>query len=187
METNKLCQCCKKRHAARAHEEKSANGVVWEFYCLDCYARILLDEVGTKGESLDACPYCGMTAAEVCAGKLVGCAHCYKTLQETVYPMIYKMQGKKAHRGKTPPLDSEFCDPYDYEDTVGAEYRAKAIAQARYERQCRELEIIIKKLKAEGNFEDAKCYEEKLTVMRNRSAVEEDFVWRTRLSLSKQP
>ena len=45
---------------------------------------------------------------------------------------------------------------------------------------------LAKKLKAEGNFEDAKSYEEKLTAMRNRAAVEEDFVWRTRPNLSKQ-
>ena len=100
--------------------------------------------------------------------------------------MIYKMQGKKAHNGKHPPLEGNYGDPYDYEDTVSAEYRAKAIAQARYERQCRELQIIIKKLKSEGNFEDAKNYEEKLTAMKNRSAIEEDFVWRTRQNLSKQ-
>ena len=100
--------------------------------------------------------------------------------------MIYKMQGEKAHRGKTPPLDGDYGDPYDYEDTVGAEYRAKAIAQARYERQCRELTIIIEKLKAEGNFEDAKSYAEKLAAIKSRAAIEEDFVWRTRPNLSKQ-
>ena len=34
---------------------------------------------------------------------------------------------------------------------------------------------------------DAKSYEEKLTAMRNRATIEEDFVWRTRPNLSKQP
>ena len=187
METNKLCQHCKKRHAARVHEERGKSGVVWEYYCLDCYSRLLLDEIGSNGgESLSQCPYCGMTAEAAIQGKLVGCAHCYRTMQQAVYPMIHNMQGKKAHKGKIPPLDSEYGDPYDYEDTVGAEYHAKAIAQARYERQCRELEIIIKKLKAEENFEGAKSYEEKLTAMKNRSAIEEDFVWRTRRILSKK-
>ena len=186
MEEKNLCQCCKKRHIARTHTEKTKNGSTVEFYCLDCYSRLFLDEVDPQGVGADVCPYCGMTAKEAQAGKLVGCAHCYQTMKEAVYPMIYKMQGEKAHRGKTPPLDGDYGDPYDYEDTVSAEYRAKAITQARYERQCRELQIIIGKLKAEGNFEDAKSYEEKLTAMKNRSAIEEDFVWRKRRNLSKQ-
>lgn len=186
MESQKFCQCCQKGHIARTHTEKRKNGTVVEFYCLDCYSRLFLyDEEDGLG-SAEMCPYCGMTAKEALTGKLVGCAHCYQTMKSAVYPMIYKMQGEKAHKGKLPPLDGDYGDPYDYEDTVGAEYRAKAMAQARYERQCRELTIIIKKLKAEGNFEDAKGYEEKLTAMRNKATIEEDFVWRTRQNLSKQ-
>ena len=186
MERNKLCQCCNQRHAARVHEEKGKNGSVWEYYCLDCYTRIFLDEIDGE-DVLSVCPYCGMSASAIASSKLVGCAHCYQTLQSMVYPMVYKMQGKKGHKGKTPPLDTELCDLYDFENGMSAEYREKAVAQARYERQCRELEIIIKKLKAEGNFEDAKSYAEKLAAMKNRSAIEEDFVWRTRPNLSKQP
>jgi protein-arginine kinase activator protein McsA len=184
VEERKFCQSCKKRHIARTYTEKGKSGSL-EFYCLDCYSRLFLDEMDANN-SASSCPYCGMTAKEAQAGKLVGCAHCYQTMQEAVYPMIYKMQGERAHKGKTPPLDGDYGDLYDYEDTVGAEYRAKAIMQARYERQCRELRIIIQKLKSEGNFEGAKSYEEKLTAMRNRSAIEEDFVWRTRWNLSKQ-
>ena len=177
MEGNRLCQHCQKRHAAKTYAEKIENQTVWSYYCLDCYSHIFLDEVG---ESLSRCPYCGMTAEEVQKGKLVGCTHCYQSMQATLYPMIYNMQGQKAHRGKQPPLESEYGDPYDYEDTVGAEYRAKAMAQARYERQCRELEIIIAKLTAEERLEDVKGYREKLLAMKNRCAIEEDFVWRTR-------
>ena len=58
--------------------------------------------------------------------------------------------------------------------------------QARYEKQCNELELIINKLKAEGNYADAKGYADKLSVMKSKQAVEEEFVWRTRLNLSKQ-
>ena len=39
---------------------------------------------------------------------------------------------------------------------------------------------------AEGDFEAAKCYEEKRIAMKTREAIEEDFVWRTRRTLSKQ-
>ena len=185
MEEKKFCQCCQKGHVARTYTEKGRQGGV-EFYCLDCYSRLFLDEIDLSVEDVEVCPYCGMTAKEAKEGKLVGCAHCYVTLQSAVYPMIYKMQGEKAHKGKTPPLEGDYGDPYDYEDIVGAEYRAKAVAQARYERQCRELTIIIEKLKAEGDFEGAKSYQEKLTAMKNKAAIEEDFVWRTRPNLSKQ-
>lgn len=186
MEERKFCQSCKKRHIARTYTEKGKNGSSVEFYCLDCYSRLFLDEVDFAFDSASVCPYCGMTAKEAQAGKLVGCAHCYQTMQAAVYPMIYKMQGERAHTGKTPPLDGNYADWYDYENTLGAEYREKAVAKARYERQCRELTIIIAKLKAEGKFEDAKSYQEKLSAMKSRGAIEENFVWRTRPNLSKK-
>ncbi len=179
----RLCQCCKRNHAARSYEGENKER---EFYCLECYARLFLEGGEEEESSLSECPYCGMSLAEAKTGKLVGCAHCYASMQAGLYPMIRKMQGERAHRGKTPPLEGSYSAPYDFEDTVGAEYRAKAVERARFERQCRELQIIIKKLKAEGNFEDAKGYDEKLTAMKNRSAIEEDFVWRTRRSSSKQ-
>lgn len=184
MEERKLCQCCKKRHIARTYTEKGKSGSL-EFYCLDCYSRLFLDEVDFA-DGASVCPYCGMTAKEAQAGKLVGCAHCYQTMRSGVYPMIYKMQGERAHTGKTPPLDGDYADGYDDENPLRVEYREKAVAQARYERQCRELTIIIAKLKAEKKFEDAKSYEEKLSAMRSRGAIEEDFVWRTRPTLSKK-
>lgn len=186
MEEKKLCQHCQKRHIARTYIEKGVENSKMEFYCLDCYSRLFLDKTMADEESAEACPYCGMTAKEAQSGKIVGCAHCYQTMQAAVYPMIFKMQGERAHKGKTPPLDGDYGDPYDYEDIVGAEYRAKATAQARYERQCEELRIIIEKLVAEGDFEAAKCYEEKRIAMKTREAIEEDFVWRTRRTLSKQ-
>ena len=186
MEERKLCQCCKKRHVVKTHTERGKNGVAVELYCLDCYSRLFLDEVDLA-DSASICPYCGISAKEAQAGKLVGCAHCYATMQAAVYPMIYKMQGERAHKGKTPPLDGFYGGIYDDENTFGVEYRERAVAQARYERQCRELTIIIERLKSEKKFEDAKSYEEKLSAMKKRGAIEEDFVWRTRPNLSKQP
>ena len=65
-------------------------------------------------------------------------------------------------------------------------FRAQAVALARFERQCNELEVIISKLKAENNFEDAKGYADKLSSMRSKSSIEEEFVWRTRPNSSKR-
>ncbi len=175
MEEKKLCQCCKKNHVARSYQREENNQGSWEFYCLECYSRLFLDDAST---ALTDCPFCGTQLSEVAASKIVGCAHCYAYMQEGLFPIIRSMQGGKAHRGKIPPLDGKYGDLYDFDDAFGAEYRAKAVAQARFERQSRELEIIIKSLKAEGKIEDAKGYEEKLTAMKNRGAIEEDFVWR---------
>ncbi len=179
MGENRLCQCCKKNHAARTREGKKG----LEFYCLECYSRLFVGEGDGKEEhAFLSCPYCGTTLAEVQKTKLVGCAHCYETMQAGLFPLVQKMQGGRAHEGKTPPLDGE----YDPTDPLDLEYRARAIAKTRYQKQLRELEIIIHKLKAEGNISDAKDYEEKLVIMKNRGAIEEDFVWRTRRNLSKQ-
>ncbi len=181
MEENKLCQCCRKNQAVRVYEEEGRR----EFYCLSCYSKQFLRE-SAEGDSLDACPYCGMTLVEAKKGKLVGCAHCYRTMQAGLMPLVEKMQGNRAHRGKTPPLDEAYGDPYDTKESPLNAYRAQAVQKARYERQRRELKVIIGKLKAERNFEAARGYEEKLQAMENLSTIEEDFVWRTR-SLSKKP
>lgn len=185
MEEKRICQCCKKNHAARIYEADKKDPSKREFYCLECYSRLFLEENGGEGGSLSVCPYCGMTVEEARLGKLVGCAHCYQTMQAGVFPMIENMQGLRAHRGKTPPLEGEFGG-FQSDNALGEEYRAKAIAQARFERQCRELEIIIEKLKSEEDFDGAKNYAEKLAAMKSRSAIEEDFVWRTRQALSTQ-
>ncbi len=186
MEEKRICQCCKKNHAARSYEVDKKKPELREFYCLECYSHLFLEENGGDEGSLSSCPYCGMTLEEIKTGKLVGCAHCYQTMQTGLYPMIEKMQGGRAHRGKTPPLEGEFGDIYVGDNPFGKKYRAEAVAQARFERQCRELEIIIEKLKSEEDFEGAKSYADKLAVMKNRSAIEEDFVWRTRQALSTQ-
>ncbi len=153
---------------------------------MECYSRLFLEPLAEDGGELSSCPYCGATVEEIARKKLVGCAHCYQTLWAGVFPLVEKMQGTRAHRGKTPPLDGEYADPYDYENTVGAAYRAKAVERARYDRQRTELETIIRELKGQGDIEGARCYEEKLTAMKKRLAVEEDFVWRTRLETHKQ-
>ena len=179
------CGYCGKNQAVKTYEEIKNGKKQVEYYCLDCYHRLFLCTEETE-EFLSACPYCGTTAAEMKKSKLVGCAHCYKMMSGHTLPMIKKMQGEKAHEGKTPPLNG-----YDQNTDVGARlmsdgFRAQAIALARFERQCNELEVIISKLKAENNYEDAKGYADKLSSMRSKSSIEEEFVWRTRPNSSKR-
>jgi protein-arginine kinase activator protein McsA len=125
-----------------------------------------------------------MTLDEVRAGKLVGCAYCYRTMRAGVYPLIKKMQGDGAHTGERPPLSSH----RDYENLehYSEDEKKNIIQEARLEKQCRELETIIEKLKAEKDYEAAKDYAGKLSAMRENLEIQEEFVWRTRPT-SKQP
>ncbi len=178
-----LCQRCKKNHAARSYEGENGKR---ELYCLACYSRLFLEGASSEENALSACPYCGTGLDEVKKRKLVGCVHCYESMQEGLFPLIKKMQGGRAHVGKTPPLEGEYGAPYDCSDIVQGEYRAQAVEKARYSRQYHELEIIIAHLKSADRGEEASGYEEKLAAMRIRGTIEEDFVWRTRTNLAKR-
>ena len=166
-----LCCNCKKNQAAKTYEQIKNGEKSTTLYCLDCYERLFLYVKEAEGEkSLSACPYCGATKEEIVKSKLVGCGYCYKTLSDTVLPMVFSMQGAETHKGNCPPSGEEDgCENYE---------------QARFRRQCHELETVMEKLVAEKDFQGAKEYEEKLKRMQEKSEVEEEFVWR-RPSLSK--
>ena len=170
-----LCCNCKKNQAAKTYERVKDGEKFTQYYCLDCYQRLFLDVVKTE-DSLSVCPYCGMTKEELSKGKLVGCGYCYKTLFDMVMPLVISMQGVETHKGKCPPLEDEE-EQSSYTD---AECETEKRKRARFLRQCHELETIIGKLVAEQDFQGAKEYEEKLKRMKEKSEVEEEFVWRRR-------
>ena len=100
------CCHCKQKEATKSYEQLKKGKSVVEYYCMDCYHQLFLEEnAKTDGETLSVCPYCGMSLQEVSASKLVGCAHCYATMRKGVNPLVIKMQGDRAHKGKTPPLE----------------------------------------------------------------------------------
>ncbi len=173
-----LCCNCKKNEAVRKYKQIK-NGVAREEnYCFECYQRLFLSSEIEKAEggALSACPYCGTTEEEFRLRKLVGCVHCYQTLK-AVAPVITRMQGKKTHKGKYPSVETEnmelFQDSLTFETAT-----EEQIEKTRLERQCRELTMIIKKLKSEGEYEKAKGYADKLSLMRSQGNIEADFVWR---------
>lgn len=179
------CSHCGEKEATKTYERKGKERKI-EYYCMDCYDRLFLNAEDAEGESsLTTCPYCGMSLAEVQSTKLVGCAHCYRTMKGGVYPIVVKMQGDGAHTGKLPSVNAE--DKIGDFRGLDPEAFETALRKERYRRQCNELEIIIAKLKAENNYEDAKDYADKLSLMRSNKEIEEEFVWRTRGPLSKQP
>lgn len=179
-----LCCHCQKNQAAKTYERMKNGEKDSKYYCLDCYERLFLGVEEAEGdELLSACPYCGTTKAEIEKSKLVGCGYCYTTLGYVVLPMVLSMQGAEIHQGKQPPLSEE--DGYEnYEQAACTdakalqECEAEIRKQARFQRQCHELETVIGKLIAERDFQGAKEYEEKLKRMKEKSEVEEEFVWR---------
>lgn len=180
------CGHCGRNQATKTYEQIKNNKKVVEYYCMDCYERLFLSVEEGAETVLSVCPYCGTTLEEFRASKLVGCARCYPALKEGIMPMILKMQGERAHTGKTPPLDFFETDDYLHAEFADVDFRARAMEKARFERQCNELETIIAKLKAEDNYEDAKGYADKLSLMRSNQAIEEEFVWRTQRNSSKR-
>ena len=175
-----LCCHCNENQATKTYERKVLGTRKTEYYCLTCYQQLFLEKKEAEGEvGLSACPYCGLTVEEFEKTKLVGCAHCYQTLSFATLPSIIKMQGRQAHRGKSPSVEigeesalTEDLDP---------------VIRARFERQCRELTLMIEKLTRDGNYKDAKEYAAKLSRMKSNLALEEDFVWRGSTEELKKP
>ena len=61
-----------------------------------------------------------------------------------------------------------------FDEDVKKELKAK---QDRLERQCNELTLIIQKLQKEGKLAAAKEYAYKLSTMKSKLEIEEEFVW----------
>ncbi|MBQ3020444.1 MAG: hypothetical protein IJD77_07675 [Clostridia bacterium] len=170
------CCHCKKNDATTSYEEIKNGRKTTSYYCLQCYQKLFLDLRATEEGQSEVCPYCGTSVEEFLKSKLVGCAYCYRTMQASLMPSVVKMQGqKRAHCGKTPPLEMD--EAFDENFEFDPEFKAQKIAQTRLERQCNELNLIIKKLQDMGDFAQAKEYADKLSRMKSNAAVEEEFVW----------
>ena len=165
------CKICNRTDALKTYTLRNGLQGKTEEYCANCYNRLFLDEKKADEEtSFSACPYCGTTVAELQKTKMTGCGYCYRMLYDSVLPVIVKMQGKKAHNGKTPP--SSF-----YNNQATEENKQNQTAKARFERQCYELNIIIRKLQRLGRYEEARGYADKLSIMKSKATIEEEFVW----------
>lgn len=180
------CSYCHKQDVVKRYMEMRLGKEYEEMYCGECYQKLFLYTESAKGGDFTTCPYCGTTLEEFKRTKLVGCAHCYRTMSVGVAPIVIKMQdSRKAHVGKTPPID--FVEDPSLGD-FSEENRLDAVTRARFKRQCTELEIIINKLMAAKDYDGAKGYGDKLSQMRSSSGLEVDFVWRERQNKSsKQP
>ena len=173
------CCYCQKNDAVGRYINVKRGKQVEETYCLDCYEKFFLYATKKEGEALSVCPYCNTTVEEFKKTKLVGCAKCYETLTAAIEPVVIKMQGKKAHNGKTPIFD------FTYDEGLGESKEEKlkeALAEASFQRQCVELECLISKLFAEKDEKGMKVYADKLSQMRFNEKLEGGEVWRGRLN-----
>ena len=90
------------------------------------------------------------------------------------------------HTGKRPMYFANEKDEFEFL-SLPDDLQQEVVQNMRLEKQINELNCIIEKLTSENNFEDAKNYADKLSSMRSNAEIEEEFVWRTRLTTSKQP
>lgn len=157
-----LCCHCKKNQATKTYERLKKGKKEIEYYCLNCYHNAFLSaEEREETPVYSACPYCGITVAEMKKRNLVGCAYCYTTLYAVLQPTIKKMQGVCAHVGKRP-----------YETQ----------AQQKDQRRI-ELEVLAQKSYGENDDIVGAKYDEQIS--RLLEGYEEEFVWDNRL-FSKQ-
>lgn len=153
-----------------------------EYYCLSCYEKLFLcREDSGKENALSVCPYCERTVSEFEASKLVGCPYCYKTMQESILPVIVKMQGGDCgHRGKLPPISEENEVLLEKERFVTEEekdaFRMEIASAERFTRQKGEMDVLVAYLSKKDPVR-AEEYREKAERMNRTGAVEEEIVW----------
>ena len=157
-----LCGNCKKNQATKTYEQIKQGKREVAYYCLECYHKLFIYAEETRDGEYSACPYCGTTATEVKRRKLVGCAHCYQTLQSVALEMVSSMQGGRAHKGKK---------PYETESE-------------RIMRRRGELREIQKKAQAEKDYDRARACETAISQL--EEGLEEEYVWQKRRRLLKR-
>ena len=138
-----LCVKCKKNQATKTYERVLGGEKCEEYYCLSCFHESFLsvDVDGREnGATYDVCPCCGTNVETLKKTSLVGCARCYRTIGKVAIPMVIRMQGGEAHRGK----------------------RAAAVSQEEHIRlRCAELLMLIRAYRERGDSERAKsCFDE---------------------------
>ncbi len=57
---------------------------------------------GSPSTSVVACPGCGMSLKDFKGHSKVGCAQCYSTFEDYLYPVVKRIHGTVHHTGKVP-------------------------------------------------------------------------------------
>jgi len=115
-----LCQNCGK-NTATTHIKSVVNGMLTEYdLCAECarekgYTNFFKDFgwdlgnlmggfIGTQPEksTVQRCPKCGASFAEISESGKIGCAECYTVFRERLMPTVSRIHGTAKHKGKIP-------------------------------------------------------------------------------------
>jgi protein arginine kinase activator len=116
-----LCEICGKREASVHITEIVNDQTVEMHFCEVCAAERgvmtsqpfslsdflagLMDfgvKAGKEEEELKSCSGCGMTFEEFKKTGRLGCAQCYESFKEAIYPLLQKIHSSVCHVGKSP-------------------------------------------------------------------------------------
>ena len=92
-----MCEAC-----YEAREQQGASGAVAP---PDMMVESLIEQAGKKGGKEAKplkCPICGITSEQFRAKGRLGCSDCYRVFAESLIPVLSKVHGSTAHRGKVP-------------------------------------------------------------------------------------
>lgn len=165
-----LCQKCKEKNVS-FHYTQNNNGHITEMHlCHECAKKSGLIEDSNKiwspfGFSEEAsmldgllggifsapakskvidttvCPFCGMRLSEFTHNGKAGCAKCYTTFKNAVFPSIQKIHGNTKHAGKIPA--------------------GRTVKKTKEEKRA-ELEQLLRKAVSEQEYEKAAEYRDKI-------------------------
>lgn len=171
-----LCQICKSKEAT-VHIKEIIEGEYTELHlCHDCAEEKGLTESLLSPGSVFAnlmsgladfiksplllqeekkCPECGLSYTSIINKGKMGCASCYQTFQDYIFPLLERIHGKANHRGKVPqkitPEIKARTEFYQLQREL-----EEAIEKEEYERAA-ELRDRIRKIQKKGreDYEDS--------------------------------
>jgi protein arginine kinase activator len=115
-----LCQNCGK-NTATTHIKSVVNGMLTEYdLCDECarekgytnffkdigwdFGNLMGGFIGSQPSrtSVQRCPKCGASFAEISESGKIGCAECYTFFRERLMPTVSRIHGTAKHKGKIP-------------------------------------------------------------------------------------
>lgn len=123
-----LCQNCNKNEAT-THIKQIVNGDMREMhYCRECAGNAgfhdLTGDFGLNlfeffgglpsdvlhtipGKQVKRCPCCGSTFENIVKTGKPGCAECYSTFYDKLFPSLQRIHGRVSHSGKKPVVNTK--------------------------------------------------------------------------------
>ena len=169
-----LCEKCNK-NIANVYLKNNINGSITENYlCSSCagelYGQNYMSLLNNNFESdifnmlnfnkiaaspalvtkNSACPMCKSTFSDIMQSGKAGCGKCYETFKSELEPNVIRIHGTAKHTGKIPK-------------NMGAKISAK--------RKLEELNIKLKKMIADQNFEEAAVIRDEINKINRESQI----------------